>query len=79
MGDDGKDDGEKFKGIINFLNNSGFNGVLLNKVLVWVDIQNSMTSSDLWILKAKSKFWRMKSCKLKLSFTNVLKTMEMKK
>ena len=56
MGDDGKDDGEKFKGIINFLNNSGSNGVLLKKVLVWVDIQNSMTSSDLWILKANSKF-----------------------
>ena len=56
MGDDVKDDGEKFKGILNFLSKTGSNGVLLNKVLVWVDIQNSMTSSDLWILKAKSKF-----------------------
>ena len=58
MGDDDVTDNveEKFKGIMNFLKVSGSNGVLLNKILVWVDIQSSMTTSDTWIHQAKAKF-----------------------
>ena len=56
MGDDVADMAEKFKGILNFLSENGKNGVLLNKILVWTEIQSSMTVGDILIQQAKAKF-----------------------
>ena len=59
---------EKFKGILNFLSKNGKNGVLLNKVLVWTEIQSSMTVGDIWIQQAKAKFLPEKIMQAKALF-----------
>ena len=56
MGDGMTDLPDKFKNVFNFLTENGDNGVLLNKILVWIEIQSSMTVGDLWIQQAKSRF-----------------------
>ena len=48
-GDDVSEDADKFKVILNFMRENGNNGVLLNKILVWVEIQSSMTAGDIWV------------------------------
>ena len=45
-----------FAGIMKYLESYGSNGVILNKVLVWMDIQHGITGAEIWKSQAISNF-----------------------